>query len=120
MKATLCLLEVSRHGLLETELLALLGDSNNIECPPFNEEGEEELIIKAEEAKLESGPPIDATKDDVEKLTDKFSKLVDEGYVIKEDKPDDASKAKQKRAKGKQVNFAGKRLGCHISKLKTT
>ena len=36
MKATLCLLEVSRHGLLETELLALLGDSNNIECPPFN------------------------------------------------------------------------------------
>lgn len=105
MKATLCLLEVSRHGLLETELLALLGDSNNIECPPFNEEGEEELIIKAEEAKLESGPPIDATKDDVEKLTDKFSKLVDEAYVIKEDKPDDASKAKQKRAKGKQVNF---------------
>ena len=37
MKATLCLLEVSRHGLLETELLALLGDANNIECPTFNE-----------------------------------------------------------------------------------
>lgn len=37
MKATLCLLEVSRHGLLEFELLALLGDENNIECPEYVE-----------------------------------------------------------------------------------
>lgn len=37
MRATLCLLEVSRHGLLETELLALLGDSNNIQCPEYKE-----------------------------------------------------------------------------------
>ena len=37
MKATLCLLEVSRHGLLETELLALLGDENNINCPEYKE-----------------------------------------------------------------------------------
>ncbi|XP_057298336.1 TPR repeat-containing protein DDB_G0287407-like [Hydractinia symbiolongicarpus] len=37
MKATLCLLEVSRHGLLETELLALLGDDNNIKCPDYVE-----------------------------------------------------------------------------------
>lgn len=37
MKATLCLLEVSRHGLLEFELLALLGDENNIVCPEYIE-----------------------------------------------------------------------------------
>ena len=35
MKATLCLLEVSRHGLLETELLALLGNKQNTECPAY-------------------------------------------------------------------------------------
>lgn len=39
MKATLCLLEVSRHGLLEFELLALLGDENNIVCPEYKEVG---------------------------------------------------------------------------------
>lgn len=37
MKAALCLIEVSRHGLLETELLALLGDENNINCPEYKE-----------------------------------------------------------------------------------
>jgi len=105
MKATLCLLEVSRHGLLETELLALLGDSNNIECPPYSEDGEELVITKAEAAMQESAGPIDADKDDVEKLTDKFSKLVDEAYVIKDEDPNETVKSKKTRAKGKQVNF---------------
>ena len=35
MTATLCLLETSRHGLLETELLALLGNKENTSCPEF-------------------------------------------------------------------------------------
>ena len=37
MKATLCLLEVSRHGLLEFELLALLGTESNIVVPEYIE-----------------------------------------------------------------------------------
>merc|ERR1740124_89182 len=41
--------------------------------------------------------------DDVEQLTDKFSKLVDEAYVIKDDKEE--AKNIKKRAKGKQVKF---------------
>lgn len=50
-------------------------------------QGEEEDVIKnVEETKLESSAPIDTAKDDVEQLTDKFAKLVDEAYVIKDDK----------------------------------
>ena len=37
MKATLCMLEVSRHGLLEFELLALLGTETNIIVPEYVE-----------------------------------------------------------------------------------
>ena len=44
MKATLCLLETSRHGLLETELLALLGNPNNTQPPDFDADGENEII----------------------------------------------------------------------------
>lgn len=37
VKATLCLLETSRHGLLETELLQMLGDETLIIPPNYNE-----------------------------------------------------------------------------------
>ncbi|XP_057298417.1 TPR repeat-containing protein DDB_G0287407-like isoform X1 [Hydractinia symbiolongicarpus] len=103
MKATLCLLEVSRHGLLETELLALLGDDNNIKCPDYVEGEEEEVIKKTEEVTVQSIAPLDTEKEDVENLTDKFSKLVDDAYVIKEEGED--KKEKAHRPKGKQVNF---------------
>jgi len=38
--ATLCLLEVSARGLLEVELLAILGDEENL-MPPKSSDGEE-------------------------------------------------------------------------------
>ena len=44
MKACVCMLEVSRHGLLETELLALLGDKKNVEIPEYKEIDEEALL----------------------------------------------------------------------------
>ena len=53
-------------------------------------------MTQAEAVMQESAAPIEADKDDVEKLTDKFSKLVDEAYVIKEGEPDAEEKAKSK------------------------
>ena len=44
MKACVCMLEVSRHGLLETELLALLGDKKNVEIPEYKEIDEDALL----------------------------------------------------------------------------
>ena len=44
MKACVCMLEVSRHGLLETELLALLGDKKNIILPEYKELDEDALL----------------------------------------------------------------------------
>ena len=38
------MLEVSRHGLLETELLALLGDKKNIILPEYKELDEDALL----------------------------------------------------------------------------
>lgn len=53
-------------------------------------QGDEQLIIqKTEEITLESQAPIDAHKDDVEKLTDKLAKQVDEAYVVKDKKDED-------------------------------
>ena len=40
--ATVCLLETSRHGLLETELLQMLADESLL-VPPAYVEGEDEL-----------------------------------------------------------------------------
>lgn len=46
---TLCLLETSRHGLLETELLQLLADETLL-VPPKYTEGEEDVTTKADES----------------------------------------------------------------------
>ncbi len=90
MIATLCLLEVSRHGLLETELLALLGDDSHLAPPPFKEGEDEEIIAKTETVVQADRTPLEVEeKDEVEKLTDQFSKLVDEAYVMKEDEKED-------------------------------
>eukprot|EP00794_Sanderia_malayensis_P017020 gene17020-18734_t len=102
MIATLCLLEVSRHGLLETELLALLGDQHNLKPPNFVEGEDEEIIAKTENV-LNADKTVDIKKDEVENLADQFSKLVDDAYVIKDDV--DGNKSKKKRKKGKQINF---------------
>ena len=44
---TLCLLETSRHGLLETELLQLLADEMML-VPPKYIEGEEDIATNAD------------------------------------------------------------------------
>ena len=102
MIATLCLLEVSRHGLLETELLALLGDKNNLK-PPEYVEGEEAVIVAKTENMVQSDVTVGIEKDDVEKLTDQFAKLVDDAYVVKD--KNDKDENKNKRKKGKQIQF---------------
>ena len=105
MTATLCLLEVSRHGLLETELLALLGNSNNL-TPPEYIEGEENAIIAKTEDVVQSNVTVGVEKDDVEQLTDQFKKLVDEAYVVKDDDDKDENKNKtQKKKNRKQITF---------------
>ncbi len=93
MIATLCLLEVSRHGLLETELLALLGDENNL-VPPAYVEGEDDAIIAKTENVVQADRTLDVGKDEVEKLTDQFSKLVDDAYVVNKDDKDDVDENK--------------------------
>lgn len=106
MVATLCLLEVSRHGLLETELLALLGDSKNL-TPPEYIEGEENAIIAQTESVLQNNVTLSLEKDDVEQLTDQFKKLVDEAYVMKDDEKgaDNKSNDKMRKKNRKQIDF---------------
>ncbi|XP_065072260.1 uncharacterized protein LOC135696706 [Rhopilema esculentum] len=105
MIATLCLLEVSRHGLLETELLALLGDKNNLK-PPEYVEGEEAGIVAKTEDMVQSDVTVGIEKDDVEKLTEQFAKLVNDAYVVKDDDDkNDKDENKNKRKKGKQIQF---------------
>ena len=48
MKTCVCMLEVSRHGLLETELLALLGEEKNVKVPEYTASGGTELLTKTE------------------------------------------------------------------------
>lgn len=50
MVATVCLLETSRHGLLETELLQMLAEETTLTPPPYIEgESDQITVTKAEE-----------------------------------------------------------------------
>ena len=84
MVGTLCLLEVSRHGLLEMELLALLGEDSNYDVPEYEEGEEDFVLIKTEDAVNKGKLDLNVEKDEVEELTDKFSKLVNEAYIVKD------------------------------------
>ncbi|XP_066928434.1 TPR repeat-containing protein DDB_G0287407-like isoform X2 [Clytia hemisphaerica] len=105
MKACVCMLEVSRHGLLETELLALLGEKKNVEIPEYQEIDEEALLGKTQ-TKTETTENIEETKQNL-------TKLVQETYVKDESKNEGSgkggkkaeTKVKFKRPKGKQINF---------------
>ena len=80
VKACVCMLEVSRHGLLETELLALLGDKKNIKVPEYIE-GEDgtELLKKSKEGNLEIADNIEDTKQNISKLVQStYVKAADE------------------------------------------
>ena len=47
--ATVCLLETSRHGLLETELLQMLAEESTLTPPPHVEgESDQITVTKAE------------------------------------------------------------------------
>jgi hypothetical protein len=101
MKACVCMLEVSRHGLLETELLALLGEETNIKLPEYK--GEDELTFP--------GKVSTETAENIEDTKQNISKLVQETYVKEADASDQKKdkdkkdKEKTKIAKGKMVKF---------------
>ena len=78
MKACVCMLEVSRHGLLETELLALLGQERNIKLPEYVGEAELQLFPKGTETTEGAAENIEDTKQNI-------SKLVQETYVKETD-----------------------------------
>ena len=69
--ATVCLLETSRHGLLETELLELLADDNNL-TPPKYKPGEDESSA----TKTKS-----ITTETTDALADKLQEQVNIAYV---------------------------------------
>lgn len=103
-KACICLLEVSRHGLLETELLALLGDTNNIKVPEYKEI-DEELLIKSKATENETT----TITSNIEETKQNLKKLVQETYVkgepsvVKEQEENQIKQIKRKR--GKQIDF---------------
>ena len=108
MTATLCLLEVSRHGLLETELLALLADMNNL-TPSECVEAQETIIIPQTEDVVESSSTVELVKDDLEQLSDLLKKRVDETYVVKDEHnekvTEDRANEKNKVKKRKRIVF---------------
>lgn len=108
MTATLCLLECSRHGLLEIELLALLGDERNTVCPAFDPDADADDI--AEKIEEETAVVVENESSNVEKLADQLTKEVDDAYLItteEEEKEQDKGKEtdRKEREKGKKVNF---------------
>ncbi|XP_073234620.1 TPR repeat-containing protein DDB_G0287407-like isoform X1 [Porites lutea] len=84
--ATVCLLETSRHGLLETELLQMLAEESMLTPPPYVE-GESDQITVTKAETTEAAP---------DKLTvaDKLSKQVDETYVQKDGDDDEEERKK--------------------------
>ena len=91
--ATVCLLETSRHGLLETELLELLADENNL-TPPEYKPGEDEP------KKSETSPQTTGMSDATEALADKLQEQVNIAYVQTEESKD--GKKKKEGESGKE------------------
>ena len=85
--ATVCLLETSRHGLLETELLELLADENNL-TPPEYKPGEDEPCS----TKPENSPQDATVSDATEALADKLQEQVNIAYVQTEEKDEQKKK----------------------------
>ena len=102
MTATLCLLEVSRHGLLETELLALLGNPENLKPSEFIEAEESCVVVEPEvnEASKEDEKP---DTENIKELTEKMKTLVTETYVMNEkNEKDKTDISEQKKAKARR------------------
>ena len=77
--ATVCLLETSRHGLLETELLELLADENNL-TPPEYKPGEDEPTETKSSTNSE-----DKSSEATDALADKLQEQVNITDVHKEE-----------------------------------
>ena len=77
--ATVCLLETSRHGLLETELLELLADENNLTAPEYKPGDDEPSSTKPDDSSQAGNTMTDAT----EALADKLQEQVNVTYVQK-------------------------------------
>ena len=70
--ATVCLLETSRHGLLESELLELLADENNLTPPEYKPGNDEPCSTKVKKT---------STDDATDALADKLQEQVNITYV---------------------------------------
>lgn len=97
--ATVCLLETSRHGLLETELLQMLAEESTLTPPPYVEgESDQITVTKAETTQA---APLEGHS-----VADKLAKQVDETYVQKDDdKQDEEKKATGRKPKKNEKKF---------------
>ena len=80
MKACVCLLEVSRHGLLETELLALLAEEKNIKVPEYAPDDEKLNELMNKSNTVESN----AAQLNITATIDNIAKRVQDTYVNEE------------------------------------
>ena len=92
--ATVCLLETSRHGLLETELLELLADENNLTPPEFKA-GDDEVCSTQVENSSQAADMSEAT----EALADKLQEQVNIAYVQTGESKDEAKKKEEAAGK---------------------
>lgn len=76
MVATLCFLECSRHGLLERELLELLGEDELLR-PPTLEEYTEKIANGPKESSTQTSEPSESLANDLSK---KLHVTVEETY----------------------------------------
>lgn len=100
--ATVCLLETSRHGLLETELLQMLAEESTLTPPPYVE-GESDQITTTEATTTDGAPDHNLT------VADKLAKQVEETYIQKDEdkegKEDEAKKATTGRKQKNEKKF---------------
>lgn len=88
----MCLLETSRHGLLETELLELLADENNLTPPTYKPGDDEPSSTKPETSEPGSSNATDA-------LADKLQEQVNIAYVQTEESKDEQKKKEEEAGK---------------------
>ena len=100
MKACVCLLEVSRHGLLETELLSLLSDEQIITMPEYK--GEPEIQFSPEQTA------------EVTDIRENISKQVQDTY-LNDSQADSANSSSQHEMKSTEAK--GKTKKRHFKQL---
>ncbi|XP_028414822.1 telomerase protein component 1-like isoform X3 [Dendronephthya gigantea] len=107
--ATVCLLETSRHGLLETELLELLADESNLTPPEYKAGDDEVCSTKAENSSQGAG-----MSDATEALADKLQEQVNIAYVQTAESKDEA----KKKEEAEEASSSQKRRRIHLPAVK--